>query len=412
MSGRLSIKGYNVEGLTEEQVVDFKSRVDDDLHKMKREWDSLKEKNARAEEEQNSRYQDLRSALRADESARDSAFDGLKRAKERVRTMQQELEGMDITSLDVETASKEHADLVELGAAMASAQVAANFDGRIRDKNEEIRRLDEQREDATSELNVLNRQADFRAKLDMKRRAAEQKNEEAAALLARHTTALERATGKGTFSGDSIEGDVGEAIGAREKELSVLEHTDQESNRRLQHTESTLSFARKQLKEKETQAESIDHEVTAVLEGEFTQLDDAIADAERECKLSNEALSMLQNAAKFFEGALRQGREKHSCLTCGRGIKEDENEAVLAHMKEMIRKSQPAMQAEEQENLAGWQSQLQKYTELKPREAQRDILRSTEIPQFRAQIEEAEKKLKGLRVEAEQVGLVSVTQGR
>ena len=103
----------------------------------------------------------------------------LKWAKERVRTMQQELEGMDISSRDVETASKEHTDLVEQGEAMASAQVAANFDVRIREKNEEIRRLDEQREDATSELNVLNRQADFRAKLDMKRRAAEQKTEEA-----------------------------------------------------------------------------------------------------------------------------------------------------------------------------------------------------------------------------------------
>jgi len=88
-------------------------------------------------------------------------------------------------------------------------------------------------------------------------------------------------------------------------------------------------------------------------------------------------------------------------LTCGRGIKEDENEKVMAHMKEMIRKSQPAMQAEEQENLDAWESQLEKYNAVKPKQVQMLALRSGDIPQLRRQVEEAEEKLNGLRSEAE-----------
>jgi DNA repair protein RAD50 len=402
MSSRLGIKGYDVGGLSEDQIRQFGDRIEEDLKKMRKDWEAIRDKGAKEENDKSTAYQDLRSTLRAKEGSRDSQADGLKRVKARAKGLQQEMDGMSITSLDIETAEKEHADLVAQGEALMSAQAKANYDGKIREKNDEIRKMDEQREDITSELNTLNRQADFRAKLDMKRRSAEQKQTEANSLMERHRDALKKATGK-DVNGEEAEQEVQEAVAAKEKTLETKERAEQESNKKLQHIESTLTFSRKQLKEKESQADAIDKEIRAVLDGEdFTQLDDAIADAERESKICRDELNLLQNASKFFENAVRHGHEKHSCVTCGRGIKEDENEKVFNYMKEMIRKSQPARQAEEQENLDAWQSQLQKFTAAKPKEVQMQALRSGDIPQLRQQVEEAEEKLNGLRSEAEE----------
>lgn len=401
MSTRLSIKGYDVEGLSDDQIRQFSDRVEDDLKKMRKDLDAIREKGQREENDKSTHYQDLRSTLRAKEGSRDSQAEGLKRIKARTKGVQNEMDDMSITSLDVETAEKMLADLLAQGEAMTSAQAKVNYDGKIREKNDEIRKKDEQREDLTSELNTLNRQADFRAKLDMKRRSAEQKQAEADGLMVRHCDAFKRATGK-DVRGEDAEREIQEAITVKEKELSANERVEQESNKRLQHTESTLSFERKQLKEKESQADAIEREVQAALEGEdFTELDAAIKDAEKECKHSREHLGMLQNATKFFEGALRQGQERHSCLGCGRGIKGDENEKVLGYMKEMIRKSQPGMQAEEQENLDAWELQLQKFYAVKPKEELMIALRSREIPQLRQRVGEAEEKLNELRSEAE-----------
>ncbi|UZJ57177.1 hypothetical protein CBS101457_006497 [Exobasidium rhododendri] len=401
MSSRLNIKGYNMEGLSEGQIRDFTDRVEEDLKKKRKEWDMLKERHSKEDSEKSSRYQDLKSTLRAKEGSRDSNADGLRRLKERVREMQQDVDAMAITALDVQTAEKEYADLVAQGTEMTNAQAAANYDGKIRNKNEEIRRMDEQREVVTNELNTLNRQADFRAKLDMKRKSAEQKRVESNALLERHADALYRVTGK-QVNGEDAESDVNEASNSKEKELKIKERAESESSKQLQHVETTMTFAKRQLKEKETQANQIEKEIQEVLEGEFTHLDDAIEDADKECRLSREALSMLENATKFFDAALRQGQEKHSCLTCGRGIKEDESAKVLNHMKELVRKSQPAHQKEEVENLRGWQDQLHNFTALKPKEGQMQALRSEDIPLLREQVQEAEEKLNGLKEEAEQ----------
>lgn len=401
MSTRLAIKGYNAEGLSEDQIRQFTDRVEENLKKMRKDWEALKEKNTVEESAKSARYQDLRSTLRAKEGSRDSQNDNLKRFKSRVKTMQQELDGMVITSLDVQTAEKDYADLIKQGEDMAAAQAEANYDGKIREKNDAIRKMDEQREDVTGELNILNRQADFRAKLDMKRKSAEQKKGEADALLDRHSEALTQATGK-IVTGLEAERQVNEAISAKEKELANKERAEQESNKRLQHTESTLTFARKQLKEKETQANVIDKEIQQALDGEFKQLDEAIQDAEREAKICREELSLMQNATNFFERALKQGNDKHSCVACGRSIEEDEKNKVLEHMKEMIRKSQPEMQAEEKDNLEIWESQLRKYSDLKPKESQMMIIQRDEIPGLRVQVQQAEEQLNELREKAEQ----------
>lgn len=262
MSADLGIKGFDFEGLSDAQAGDFAERVQDDARKLESDRDTLRKQGEQQEANLSSKYYNLQNSLKAKEGSREHAMESIKRLKDRLKKTQEELETSPVTRLELESAEKEHKDLASKLEELIKQQVDADYDGKIRIKNNEIRELDDRREEYTSELNSLQRHADFRAKLDMKKKSVAQKRQDIQALLERHDEAIKRFT-ESEVNAETVETEVAKATTAKEKVLTQAERVDQDKNKKVQHVESTLTFARTQLKDKEERIKGARDEVVA-----------------------------------------------------------------------------------------------------------------------------------------------------
>ena len=105
-----------------------------------------------------------------------------RKLRDRIKRAQDDLDGVAVTSADVEAATKDWEDAKAKLSALKTETTRADLDGRTREKNKEIRDLDQTREDLTVELNSLNRHADFRARLDVKKGERTAKEQEIQSL--------------------------------------------------------------------------------------------------------------------------------------------------------------------------------------------------------------------------------------
>lgn len=368
---------------------------------MRKDYDSRQAEFNQKENEAAGKVQDLRSSLRAKESSREELQGNLKRLKERIKKVQGEIDEMPATDTDIESARKEHSDLEKRLQELNEELQAAGFDDKIRERNAEVRDLEEIREELTTELNALNRQADFRAKLDMNLKAAHDKQKEAEKLLDRHADVLERLIGRRPPS-DTLEPDVLLVSNQREKSLTDLEHAQLESNNRVQRLQSTMSYSREQLDKKVNAASDLESRITSALEGEeFSSVEDAISSCQQEVDFAKKQLAMYESMTDFFENANRHSKEKKVCLGCNRGIAAGDLDAVEAYIADMIRKSKPAKQEEYRADLAGWQEQLEMFIELKPVAAQLESLKEQDIIKLKHETGSLENQLEEAKGDAE-----------
>jgi DNA repair exonuclease SbcCD ATPase subunit len=168
---------------------------------------SLQSDGAKKDAEMTAQWQELRSELRSKQTERENAGDAMvsrarevsgllpdvccvqRKLRDRIKRAQDDLDGVAVTSADVEAATKDWDDAKAKLSALKAETTRADVDGRMREKNKEIRDLDQTREDLTVELNSLNRHADFRARLDVKKGERSAKEQEIQSLWVRCGTA-------------------------------------------------------------------------------------------------------------------------------------------------------------------------------------------------------------------------------
>lgn len=400
ISTQLGMRGYDADSLTDESIQEFSEQVEDDLRRLKREFDQMKSEDSSKEDDLSRRYQDLLGMLRAKESSRTTLTEDMKKLRDRIKKIQNEIEDAPSAQIDIDAAKKEHTTQKARLEELNKEQIEAKHDEKIATKNSEIREMDDRRETLTTELNSLNRQADFRAKLDMNKKAAEQKKASIESLFSRNADMFTRYIG-GTSSAEKVEEEVLKAIARKEEENVQLETEAQEVARRHQQVESNLAFARNQVKEKQEQARSIEEQIDRALEGEYTTLDEALKQCQKEIDYSKDQIAMYESMSSFVKNLSAQVKDKKSCLGCNRGINHDELPAIEAHVADLFQKSQPARLQSYREDMAIWEEQQQKYLELKPSLARLEQLRDEEIAKHEKEITEAQEKMRNTQEEVD-----------
>ncbi|MCO5565272.1 hypothetical protein L7F22_018945 [Adiantum nelumboides] len=400
ISTQLGMHGYDGDSLTDESIQEFSEQVEDDLRRLKREYEQLKSEDSSKEDDLSRRYQDLRGMLRAKESSRSTLTEDMKKLRDRIKKMQNEIESAPSAQIDIDTAKKEHTSQKARLEELNKEQMEAKHDEKIAEKNSEIREMDDRRETLTTELNSLNRQADFRAKYDMNKKAAEQKKASIESLLSRNADMLKKCTG-GTSSAEKVEEDVLKAITEKEEENAHHEKESQEVNRRQQQIESNLTFARNQLKEKQQQAKSIEDQINRALEGEYETLDEALKQCQEEIEYSKDHIAMYESMSSFVKNLSTQVKDKKTCLGCNRGINHDEMPTIESHIAELFQKSQPAKMQSYKDDLLSWEEQQQKFLELKPSLARLEQLQDEEISKHEKDIAEAQENMRTIQEEVD-----------
>lgn len=204
-----------------------------------------------------------------------------RRLKSRRKAALDDLEGVQISQLDIDSGDKELADAKKKHETLQTELNGYDFDEKISSKNKQIREADETREDLTNELNALNRHAEYRAKLDMKKKEVEDKKAGIERMWVEPRRSLRSnvwlssppqsrslSNNRDTFyrfksaepQAETMEQDVSRLISGKESDLRTSELQNAEKNKVVQQIESNLGLARRQSREK-----------TKIMEGEWME---------------------------------------------------------------------------------------------------------------------------------------------
>lgn len=396
----LSIAGLDLDTISDQQIEDFSRSVEEEVASLRRTYEQLKTEFARKEEDGDNRVRTLRDTANSHEAKRSALQEDVKRAKERIKRMQDDLDLTMSGAVDVETARRENSAQVSRLHELTHEQSGARHDDSIRDKNAEIRSLDDRREDLTNELNGLNRQADFRAKLGLNKKAAVQKGDEIQSILSRNGEMLRRLLEKAPDVA-SIETDIEVVVSRKEKELASLEAAFETVKGQLQRLESVHAIAQATVAEKQKQVEELRGKINAALAGEYESLDESIKSCQSEVDYSRSQIALYESMSSFIKNLKVHIKDKHICLGCNRSVTSSDMPSIEAHISDMMQKAQPAKLQEYKDDLVSWEEQLAAFQDLKSSEAHMDALLNDEIVEHSTTVEKTAFELQRVKIDSE-----------
>ncbi|CEH16430.1 DNA repair protein RAD50, ABC-type ATPase/SMC superfamily [Ceraceosorus bombacis] len=393
ISGELSIKGFDTQGMTATQVEDFAQRIATHARKAEADFDDIRSEGVKKERHLTNVYQELRGNLRAKEVAKEQASDTARRVKERKKRAQDELDGFAITTSDLTVAEKDFKDAQARCKAVSQEMRESEHDDQLRDINKNIRHLDQQREELTVELNSLNRNADQRAKLDVKKAERDQKAKEIELIMQRHeSTILEHLGSKP--SSDRLETEAIRVMSEKENAANAAERADQAANKELQLVEASLSFARSSLQENQARSAALSKEIrNTLLDNEQTDIASGLNECNREIATVTNMLSGMEHLAGFFKRVKLVGDQDHTCFGCGRSLAPGEQESFHQHVEEQIKLAARADRNELESDLAEWNKRLAAVQSLVPKQELLNTIDRVEVPKAKGTVETEQARL-------------------
>lgn len=408
VSLELGIRGFDVAGLSDSQIGDFNHRLSESVRAAERAFKDFKSSSGEKEQEVANKYQDLRTKRASKHSSRETTASNAKRIKERIKQAQDELDGFSVAQADIDAAKEAFEEDTKRQQRVANELKEANYEEQLRKKNTEIRDLDERREELTVELNALNRHAEFRAKLDLKRNEAEEKKSAANGLITRHAAAYKNHTGQDAKL-ETFESGLAAAQSSKDHAVAGAEREEAEKTRTVQHLESALSIARGQLNDKKGQLARLQKQIrefVAPHQPDCTTVADVVALAEREIEESTAQLLMASKAHDFMQLIQSHLHASKKCVGCNRGVHADELADVEKYVAEKIAAASSGERTEIELGIEQWKGTLSDARVLIPTEETTKKIEATEIPKLEQDIERQTAELTKKSEEAEKASSV------
>lgn len=160
------------------------------------------------------------------------------------------LEASSVTSFDVRRLEESLAHEKKRQADASTSLSSSDLTIKTASLARELKTAEEKREELHAELASLNSQSEVRAKLALKWTEANKKDEAIVALLLKHAQPFERETRK-EIKRETFELEVNARLEVIEGEVKAQERIVQGSQRELQATETSVSFAKAHLSDVE-----------------------------------------------------------------------------------------------------------------------------------------------------------------
>ncbi|SNX82468.1 probable RAD50 - DNA repair protein [Melanopsichium pennsylvanicum] len=401
IGNELGIKGFGGDGLSDAQIRGFEDRVKDEVRKLDDELARLRDANSKKVDDLTTAWQNFRAELRAKQNAREQLTDSVRKLREKVKRAQDELDAYALSNADIEAAER---DRDSLSAKVAAAQKdfeEAKHDEHIRKKNSEIREKDDTREERTSEINLLNRHAELRASLGLKKQQASTRKSNAQDLFDRHAFSLNERV-RADMNIKDVEQEVGRALSKQEDRLQKVEATNAEKNRELQQVESAISFARKQLKSKQEMASELQKTIQDILSPDFDDAEEAVKICAEEIAAAKDEYTSIDSLDSFLRRVLREAKGKGHCFACNRVVSTAELDSIEKHVNNTLSSSNTKEKKKSlQVDIDGWTERNAECQTALAKDAQRKAIQDVEIVELQSTISSKEAELRVAAEEAE-----------
>ncbi|KAJ4491459.1 hypothetical protein C8J55DRAFT_421658 [Lentinula edodes] len=384
---KFEFSSFGQNALDGSQVIEFMSKLDDFKGKQNHELEELQAERKSQQEEYNARSRELTAAaeqLKADKSSLRQQIaerKGYIAKGERELENSQELSGqLQVNTGDIEEKTRR---LDKLKADFKNA----NYDEKLSRNTEKKTVAESKRERLNQEFIMLNREAESRANLNLKRKDINTKNIEIESNVDSANTKLVKLIGK-TASIESIESVI-EKIA--KKKMNALEIAELDANTASgDHRQAEASVAEKSatLKSKLKDLKDAERQMNSAFEEKEMTLDEAIKDAFAQLNFAKEEVHVGAGAAKVYERILQAGKQKKKCTACNRHMDDDELHVFEKYLKEEINKSKQTKDAEA--SVEGWAEEHERLQKLRPIQSRLDTLKLKEIPAMEEQVAKAE----------------------
>ncbi|KAG6831939.1 hypothetical protein H0H92_006540 [Tricholoma furcatifolium] len=394
------IRGFNEVSLPREKIVEFLSRLNDTKNQKRAELEKLQEE-LRTQNEQYSRKQrEMDNELDKRTIEKNSLRDQIAQRTESIKNDEGVLETLfslpsqlNLLRSDVE---EKKSRLTKHKADMGAAQ----HDAKLIEFSNKCKRLEEKRDVLNHEIQTLSLQSDVRAKLNLAKEDIRIKGAEIANMLELANVKINKLNPGKKATVESVEQEVNRLSAARDQKHEEMERLSNTASINVSKAETTINNAKAQLKAKKDELKTLErrlkNEVGAV------SLEEAIKVASDEYGHRKQLDGNLSGGSAIYENLLRSAKQKKMCTACNRHINDEEFVVFEVYMKEMMKKASPKAIADNRNEMNEWESELERFQNLRPVEATCQQLKTKDIPALEKEIQELEDSYSGLSNEAEE----------
>ncbi|KAG6854661.1 hypothetical protein C0991_003309 [Blastosporella zonata] len=400
ISEKYGIKGFSASPLEREKVVEFLSRLNEMKNKHRMDLEKLQGDLRTQTEEYSRKQRMLDNELNKHKLEKDSLS---KQTTERLSTIKKD-------ELKVESLLTIPSQLKTLQGDMDEKKTRLNkhktdmgvaqYDARLTEVVGKAKGLEEQRELLNSELRTLGLQSDVRAKLNLAKEDIKTKGAEILNTLELANVKIRKLTKGKDATVDTLERDVNRLSTDREQKHEELERQGSAANNNVSKADATISNAKAQLKSKKDELKALDRRLKNEVEAE--SLEAGIKEAAGEVGHRKQLDGNLVGGSAIYESLLRTGKQQKLCTACNRHLTDAEFVVFEKYMQDMMKKASPKAIADNKNEMAEWETELERLQSLRPVEAARDQLKTKDLPALEKDIKELEDSYPDLTREAEE----------
>ncbi|BEJ06595.1 hypothetical protein CcaverHIS641_0311170 [Cutaneotrichosporon cavernicola] len=394
--------GYSLTSLEDAKVMDFVDRLQEMVRKAEADLKRLQTEGLRKERELQSELDDLANKKTTALATKSSKEDQIRQLQTRIRNMEQSFDSFSSVDADISVLENDVSSLETRRETLEQEVQEARYDEQLRERRSAVGQKEAAREKLNGELTALNRQADTRAQLSIKRSELESKKAQVEASVQNHSARFKELIDS-DLTPETMEEKVTQAASRKDRELQEAESAAAANERTLSQLQASTNIAKQNLKARSEELTKLERSVSDVLqEAEQSTVDDGIKECETEIGILKDELADSESAKKWYQRVLDTSRSKKKCMGCDRAIHEGEQGSIQVYLQARLQKLNAADQSELQSDLHEWTVQLDKLRAIQPSVERAKTLKRTEVPVLEQQIDTNTAKLATVQVEVDE----------
>ncbi|GFZ50594.1 Hydrolase acting on acid anhydrides [Saitozyma sp. JCM 24511] len=394
--------GYDYSPLEDAKIVEFVDKLHDLVRRAEADLRKLQADGARRERELQSELDRLAGSKTTAVATKKSKQEQIGKLNDKIRAAESTFDTVSSLDAEIEMLEANIARTEEQQAQLEAEIRELRFDEKIREKAVEIRQKEAERDKISAELSALNRQADSRAQLAIKRNEMGSKQGHVAASVASHGQRFKDLVGS-DLEAETMEEKITAAIGRKDRELQEAEAAASASNRNISQLQTSLNIAKQSLKTNSDEAKRLEKVLTEALGTDYTSIEEAMKVTDEEIVFRQNAIANREADTQFWRNILHVGKSRHKCHACDRGLSATEAKTMSKHVETQIQKlTSDAGMKEQQEELEQWQAEGDKFRNLLPSESTLKELKNKTIPSLEKQVADESAQLDAVQEEVEE----------
>nr|XP_019013012.1 DNA repair protein RAD50 [Kwoniella pini CBS 10737]OCF51793.1 DNA repair protein RAD50 [Kwoniella pini CBS 10737] len=396
--------GYDYSPLEDHKVLEFVEKMHELVRKAENDLKKLQADNSRRERELQAELDRLSNAKASTQATKRSKQDQIAKLNDKIRSTESSFDSISSLDAEISILQGKLAENEEQRSRLDKEIRDARYDEQIREKAMLVRQKEAERDKINSELSALNRQADSRAQLTIKRNEVGAKSAQVDSSIATHAARFKELVGS-DIDAETMEDKIALASGRKDRELHDAEASAAAANRNVSQLQTSLNIAKSNLKSKKDELSRLEKSVRdglAAAETEKASVDEAVEEAADEVEYRKGQIANAQQNKAIWEKFAQVAKTKHKCHGCDREILADQERTIHRYVQSRIESYSPEGLKEYREEQEQWNTILQSLRRLQPAVSQCADLKENVMPGLERQIEEESAALDKVQEEVEE----------